>query len=186
MELAGEYYLQGVREMASGFMLKEDNTFQFFFSYGALDRHGSGRWEAKNDVLFFNSDSIPADGFVLVGSSKEDHPFINVQLEGNDPMTNAYTHVSLQEGAEGSWQNMNQRGEVQFPPQEVSRIALLFEFCPDQKTIIPVNAAHNSFTFRINPSVAEVYFQNFSLIRTPDGLIGRHPLMEGELFVDAK
>ena len=57
MELTGEYFLQGVREMASGFLLKEDNTFQFFFSYGALDRHGSGRWEAKNDVLFFNSSS---------------------------------------------------------------------------------------------------------------------------------
>ena len=186
MELAGEYYLQGVREMASGFLLKEDHTFQFFFSYGALERYGNGRWEAKNDVLFFNSESIPADGFAMVGSSKEDHPFINVQLEGNDPMTNAYTHVSLQEGAEGSWQNMSQRGEVQFPPQEVSRIALLFEFCPDRKTIIPVNAAHNFFTFRINPSVAEVYFQNFSLIRTQDGLIGRHPLMEGEQFVYAK
>jgi hypothetical protein len=186
MELAGEYYLQGVREMASGFLLKEDNTFQFFFSYGALDRHGSGHWRAANDVIFFNSDAAPAAGFMLVNSTKEEHPIINVMLEGDDPMSNAYTHVSLQEGAEGSWQNMSQQGEVQFDPQEVNSIALLFEFCPDRKIIIPVNKEHNSFTFRINPSVAEVHFHNFSLIRIPDGLIGKHPVMEGNSFVYGK
>ena len=39
---AEEYYLTGVREMASGFLVKPDNTFQFFFAYGALDRQGAG------------------------------------------------------------------------------------------------------------------------------------------------
>ena len=40
--ITGEYYLQGVIETASGFKLNDDSTFEFFFSYGALDRYGSG------------------------------------------------------------------------------------------------------------------------------------------------
>ncbi|MBS1632189.1 MAG: hypothetical protein JST10_06395 [Bacteroidetes bacterium] len=186
MELTGEYYLQDVQEMASGFLLKEDHTFQFFFSYGALDRYGSGRWEARNDMILFNSIQTPGDAFSLVNSRKEEHPFIQVMLEGNDPLTNAYTYVSLKDGKEDSWENMSQRGDIQFPLQETTRISLMVEFCSDRKIIIPVNAAHNSFTFRINPSVAEVFFSDFALLQIPEGLKGRHPLMEGNSFVYAK
>ncbi len=37
--------------MASGFLLNPDKTFQFFFSYGALDRTGTGTWTEKNGQL---------------------------------------------------------------------------------------------------------------------------------------
>ena len=30
--IAGQYYLEGVRETASGFKLNEDSSFEFFFS----------------------------------------------------------------------------------------------------------------------------------------------------------
>ncbi|MBK8301812.1 MAG: hypothetical protein IPK90_15565 [Chitinophagaceae bacterium] len=50
--LTGEYFLTGVREMASGFLIQPDNTFQFFFAYGALDRMGSGTWSVKGDSIF--------------------------------------------------------------------------------------------------------------------------------------
>jgi hypothetical protein len=45
--IPGEYYLRGVTEVGSGFLIKADSTFEFFFSYGALDRMGSGKWNAK-------------------------------------------------------------------------------------------------------------------------------------------
>ena len=43
--IAGEYYLEGVMETASGFQLSADSGFQFFYSYGALDRFGKGKWK---------------------------------------------------------------------------------------------------------------------------------------------
>ena len=49
---AGEYYLRGVMETAAGFKLNEDSTFQFFFSYGALDRQGRGKWTTEGHPLF--------------------------------------------------------------------------------------------------------------------------------------
>jgi hypothetical protein len=42
--IAGEYHLQGVMETASAILLKPDHTFEIFFSYGAMDRQGSGKW----------------------------------------------------------------------------------------------------------------------------------------------
>jgi hypothetical protein len=57
--LAGEYYLRGEPETASGFKLNEDSTFEFFFSYGALDRYGKGHWQVKDDSLVFNSGQSP-------------------------------------------------------------------------------------------------------------------------------
>ena len=41
-DMVGEYYLTGVMETASGFRLNADSSFDFFFSYGALDRSGKG------------------------------------------------------------------------------------------------------------------------------------------------
>jgi hypothetical protein len=35
---AGQYYLEGVREVGSGFHFNSNKTFDFFFSYGAIDR----------------------------------------------------------------------------------------------------------------------------------------------------
>ena len=43
----GEYYCESISEMASGFNIKPDSTFEFFFSYGALDRFGTGTWQKK-------------------------------------------------------------------------------------------------------------------------------------------
>ena len=53
--IIGEYYLKGVRETASGFKLNADSTFEFFFSYGALDRMGSGTWQKQGDQIIFSS-----------------------------------------------------------------------------------------------------------------------------------
>ena len=67
----GEYQLRGVREMASGFKLNEDSTFQFYFSYGALDRFGEGRWTMKGNSLILNSRQSPGLIFLwLVQNAK--------------------------------------------------------------------------------------------------------------------
>ena len=54
-KVAGMYYLQEVKETASGFKLEKDGTFKFFFSYGALDRYGSGNWTMQDDQVVLQS-----------------------------------------------------------------------------------------------------------------------------------
>ena len=46
--VAGEYYLNGVMETASGFRVNADSTFEFFFSQGALDRQGRHNAASKS------------------------------------------------------------------------------------------------------------------------------------------
>lgn len=180
--VAGEYYLQGMQEMASGFLLKTDNSFQFFFIYGALDRHGAGTWRQENDRVILNSGAHPANGYSLVSSAKKDHEPVMVKLEGNNSMVLRHTYVSLENGVEGSWKEMNEIGEARFPGMQPSAVSLLLELCPEKIATIPVNKDHNEFVFRIEPSILEVFFDNFFLSIEKNALSGDHPVMHGGTF----
>ena len=49
--LAGEYRLDGVMETGSGLLLREDGSFEWYFSYGALDLGARGRWVRSGEVV---------------------------------------------------------------------------------------------------------------------------------------
>ncbi|BCT91793.1 hypothetical protein LYSHEL_08170 [Lysobacter helvus] len=49
--LSGEYHLDGVMETGSGLLLRDDNTFAWFFSYGALDLFAKGKWQRAGDGI---------------------------------------------------------------------------------------------------------------------------------------
>ena len=57
--MAGEYSLTGVMETASGIQLNKDSTFQFYFSYGALDREGQGKWSVTCKQYYFKQQALP-------------------------------------------------------------------------------------------------------------------------------
>ena len=70
--IAGEYYLEGVMETASVIQLNPDFTFKFFYSYGALDRYGSGKWAIEDNIIELNSyksDVIGVKGVVLTSQT---------------------------------------------------------------------------------------------------------------------
>jgi hypothetical protein len=187
INMTGEYFLQDAREMASGFLLKADNSFQFFFSYGALDRQASGEWKQEGDKIFFNSRAWPGSDFTLVRTEAGEKNMIRIQFEQNNPMLSAYMYASLAKGAEGSWERFDQRGYVLFPLQPFESISLLFEFFPERFTEIPVSAnGQHSFIIRPEQTLAEMFLKDFSLRITEDGLHGKHPMMEGSDFTYSK
>jgi len=49
--LAGEYQLDGVMETGSGLLLRDDCSFEWYFSYGALDLGARGKWNRKDDEV---------------------------------------------------------------------------------------------------------------------------------------
>lgn len=180
--LEGEYYLQNVREMASGFLLGPENNFQFFFSYGALDRQARGTWKQTGDSIILNSGEWPGTDFTIVHSEPGTEEGILVELEQPNPMLAAYLQLSLAKGKEDSWIQFRQHGQLHLPPQEFDSLALRFEFCPERFSVLPVTKGHTSFTIRPEQTLFELYLDNFSLQLTPEGLAGRHPLLEGERF----
>jgi len=186
--IPGDYYMDGVMETASGFQINADSTFQFFYSYGALDRYGKGTWRMVNDsTIVFNSEKRPPLDFKLVKHEQRKDDFVTVEI--TDPNKNLLRYVAggikTDSGAEDIQTNSN--GIAQIKRQRVDSIALVFTICPDRYSIFPVtNKDDNYFLFQFEPWIATVFFENFTLTFKNNMLLGKHPLLEGDDFTYEK
>ena len=182
-DITGVYLLTGVMETASVFELKPDSSFEFFFSQGALDRGGKGKWTLKDGNIIFNStDKRPPKDYALVSSKSVPGNFTIIKMVDKNTMILSYSEVTLKTPSGNLQENTNSQGEIQFPKKNATGISLLFRLCPDRESIFTVNKDHNYFEFKLEPWIAEVFFQNFSLQPGDKGLNGRHPLLEGNKF----
>jgi len=112
---AGEYYLRGVTEVGSGFLLKPDSTFQFFFSYGALDRQGSGTWRIKEKEIVFNSRKRPDHDFALIDSKKTSDDFVTVRITDSNSLLLRYVYAKMEFSDTSIDEKTNNEGAIQFP-----------------------------------------------------------------------
>jgi len=186
--VAGEYYLRGVTEVGSGFLLKPDSTFQFFFSYGALDREGSGTWVLKDKWITFNSRKRPDHDFALNSSKKVDDNFITVRITDNNTLLLRYVYAKM-EFTDTIMEGMtNEQGGVQFPKKEIKSLSLIFQFCPEKISVFDLNKEHNYFEFRFEPWLAEYFFSDYHLKLEGKDLKGKHPLLDEKeyLFINSK
>lgn len=174
----GEYYLAGVMETASGFKLNPDSTFQFFFSYGALDRTGEGTWKLDNNHIIFNS-KRGSNGFSLVNSSETGNKNITVKIVDPNPLLRSNVYVLLKAGNDlADAVRTDKNGMISFPKQQFDSIMLVLEFCPEKVFVIPKPANnHNYFEFRFEKDIMEVFFNNLSLSLGNKELSGQHPLL---------
>ncbi|MEO5593160.1 MAG: hypothetical protein ABIR15_06610 [Chitinophagaceae bacterium] len=183
MEAAGVYFLKGVMETASAFELKPDSSFEFFFSQGALDRGGKGKWTIKDGKIILNStDKRPPKDYVLVSSKTVPGNFTVIQMVDKNTMILSYSDVTIKTAGGVLQKSTSSSGEVRFPKKNATEISLLFRLCPDRESVFTVNKDHNYFEFKLEPWIAEVFFQNFILQLSDKTLKGKHPLLEGNEF----
>lgn len=178
--IVGEYYLSGVMETASGIKLDADSTFQFFFSYGALDRSGSGRWSIKNNSLVLNSSkSYPGRDFKLTDSSTDNNNFITLKIE--DPNQNVLRYVHCLAVIKDSVTifDADHDGIIILPNRSVESFQLISEFSPERSSPFTVdNKKFNVFTFHFEPWTMEVFLHDFTLQLNNGNLKGTHPLLK--------
>ena len=185
-KLAGVYELHTVKETASAFKLNASGSFQFFFSYGALDRHGSGTWILNDKMILMQSRPWPGTDFELVASETSGRG-ITLKVTDPNPVFQKRIFASLKNGEQGSWKAPDAKGEMFFDVNEAETITLAFEFIPERMTFLPIpNKEHNYFEFRLAPWALEVFFKDFSLKANRYMLIGKHPLLTGEQFAYEK
>jgi len=181
--MQGEYYLRGVMETASGFKLNADSSFEFFYSYGALDRYGSGTWRSVGNTIFFDSRQRPAKDFALIKSEHVPGNHTTIRIIDNNEMLLRYVNVLFKTGQTQSESSADHKGIVEIPKQPIDSVGLLFRPCPDRYSTFPVaNKEHNYFEFRFEPWLAEVFFEKFILTIENNQLTGKHPLLRGESF----
>jgi hypothetical protein len=182
----GEYYLQGVMETGSGFKLNADSTFQFFFTYGALDRSAEGTWAAAGDSIVMNTRTKPLYDYALVNSHQTKDDGITISLPGSRDISR-YLHCIIKGGGQEQQGSFGPGETVSFKAQPVESIKLLFEFCPEKTSVFKIETNdHNYFEFRFEPWMMELFFENFKLKASPDRLTGAHPLLNGDAFVYRK
>ena len=179
--IAGEYYLQGVMETASGFKLDEDSTFQFFFSYGALDRYGEGKWSISNNKIILNSKPYPGKDFKMVSSEKKNDYFITVRIQNSNPNVYRWVHCLVTTNEGDTLFDATRDGVIQLPPTTDS-IRIVSEFCSERISSFPVDNKFNYFTFQFEPWAPEVFFNNFELQFVTDHLEGKHPLLNDKIY----
>jgi len=102
-------------ETASAFKLNKDSTFEFYFSYGALDRYGSGKWSIVNKLIVLNSKPYPGKDFKLTDSSLTKNSFITIQIKDKNPHLYRFVYC-LSKGETGdSLLNANDSGIIILP-----------------------------------------------------------------------
>jgi hypothetical protein len=183
----GEYYLTGVPETACGFKLSEDSTFQFFFSQGALDRFGEGKWKVVDDQLVLQSRKKPEHDFALVKSEKKAGNKIVVQMVEQNEMVKRYVFARITGGGKTQEAVADQDGMIEFTSQVVDTIELIFQFCPEKVSVFKFKpSADNYFEFRFEPWMVEFFFDGFKLKRDAEGMSGNNPVLPGGEFVYRK
>lgn len=182
---SGEYYLQGVMEVGSGFRFNEDKTFDFFYAYGAMDRMAKGTWEQRGDSLILNNEPKPDKDFVLVQSKRTGSKGIAIQIKDPNPMVLSHIYCRMKT-ANGILEGESDRsGRIAFEPATIQAISLIHAFWPDRFSVFEVtHPEHNYFEFTIHPKIAEVEFNNLVLRINGNSLSGPHPLIKEEGFTD--
>ncbi|MBX2922435.1 MAG: hypothetical protein KF746_09610 [Chitinophagaceae bacterium] len=186
----GVYSLYGVSEVASQLWLKEDGSFEFFFSYGAVDRTGKGRWTVNatdSGRLVLNSETRPSRDFALTASSKTKDRLVTIKI--NDPNTAVLPFVlaRLHTTTGVVEKRADSKGYITVPLQSINKIEIALELCADRFSVfVPQNSQDNFFEFGFEPWIAEVFFNNITLQKTAGGLKGYHPLLEGSEFIYEK
>ncbi len=181
--VVGEYYLRGVMETASGFKLNPDSSFEFFFSYGALDREGSGTWKQEGDKIIFNSSKMKGKDFALINSSVAENDKLTIQVKDANPSLRSHVYALLKSGEKRSEEFTDKNGGIIFEKQPMDTLTLVLEFCPE-KAFVFVNEhkQHNHFEFRFEKEIMEVFFDNLQLKLTDGGMEGQHPLLKESTY----
>jgi hypothetical protein len=172
--IAGVYNLVGIMETAAGFKLNEDSTFEFYFSYGALDRYGSGTWSRQGDRVIFNSASWSGKDFKLLQSSTGKQNHVVFELKEKNTMLLPYVFFTIFNKGKQTQLKTNSHGMAESMVQPIDSIGVQFEFTPERMSVFkPSNPNHRYFSFAFEQWVAEVFFKNYSLKISAEGLNGK-------------
>jgi hypothetical protein len=183
---AGQYYLEGVREVGSGFHFNSNKTFDFFFSYGAIDRVSTGTWEQKGDSIILNNARKPATDFLLTVSKNLAKKRVTILVYDPNPRILGYVYCSI-EMPEGTLEaKSDKNGMITFDiasVKSIKSITLVHGLWPDHPSVFEISQPdHNYFEFTIGRWIADVEFKDLALQIRGKNLSGAHPLMEGNEF----
>lgn len=177
--LVGEYYLKGVQEVGAGFKFNPDHSYAFFFSYGALDREGSGTWSLKGDVLTLITAPRPAPGFSLVAARKAAQHGVTVAILTDIAVLRSNIQVGI--SCPGNLDTeTDESGVAKFEGcTHAEKVSLTHSFFPDRAVVFTIKDPEaNYFEYKLEPSIVQTDFGQVVMQRTKNGFSGSLPILE--------
>lgn len=178
-DLSGEYQLAPLPEIAAGFQLKKDSSFEFYFIYGAIDRYGKGSWTVEGNEVVLNSSPGAHPPFVLETTEPGPAGGCLIRMADHNPflLSAIYAMENLQ--TQAGFVQANNRGELQINRMESDSVFLVSELFPEKtyRFRLPENG-HRTLVFRLAPDAFEVFLSGIRLRIEGNTLAGSIPLLK--------
>lgn len=161
--LSGEYALTAMREMASAFLFGENQSFEFYYVYGAVDRHAKGSYEIHGDTVRLKSLKIPGNDFSISLQKKVDS---KCQLKFQAPNPYLVKHIKCMAfyGERREDFETDDDGIIMIPGVLPDKIFVQHQLYPDIPTLIKdVGNENNYFELTLQQSLIEVSFKGIDL-----------------------
>ncbi len=157
--IEGEYYFRKM-EMASGFNFSKDGKFQFFYSYGAVDRSATGSFTVSGDSLLLKSNKEPGKDFTITSQSKKGSGYSITFDHQNRYLIKNIVCIFVVDGNQQQAYS-DENGEVNIQLANCDTIYALHTLFPDVPTLVKdKNNINNSFVLGLNPSLEQVSFKD--------------------------
>ncbi|MBK8552196.1 MAG: hypothetical protein IPL53_14505 [Ignavibacteria bacterium] len=159
-DVAGEYSLKGIPEMAAGFRFNEDSTFQFYYIYGAADRSAHGKYTLIDGRIILKSSKSAGNDFTLSKELKSGNGFTVSIADSNKLLIKDIVCFFIS-GTDTFLVQTNAEGIANAEIKECDKILIIHSFYPDIPTVINVKDEENNyFELTLNQSLAEVAFDD--------------------------
>lgn len=152
------YQLYGVMEMASAFKFNPDHTFQFYLSYGAMDRQAAGTYKLEGNNIILISDKTAGQDFHIIKESRSKKP----QIKVNAPQVWFASNVVCRfiKGDQEEYVQTDDSGVAESTYSDCDVIMVLHGLYPDEWTVIKSKENENQFfEIGLNPSLEKVSFK---------------------------
>ena len=176
----GDYYLTGVMETGCGIKLNPDNTFEFFYSYGALDRHGYGSWKKLSDTeIELNTNYENLAPFTIILEEKRVHSGTLIYIPNYNKILLNNTKIELITSDKSLENIADANGFFKFETEKTNKIIVTCLFYFDNfARLIPTDPENNYFELAPNHNLPLVHFNRSKFKVEENALVGKLHLLD--------
>ncbi|MEO6547240.1 MAG: hypothetical protein ABIN94_04550 [Ferruginibacter sp.] len=156
--IQGEYHFSR-QEMVAGFNFLPAGKFEFYYSYGAVDRTATGTFTVKGDAIKLKSDKASGKDFTILSESVSGKGYTVKFEDPNNYLVNSILCIFLVNGKSQSAYS-DDNGDVHIDVPDCDSIFVLHPLFPDIVTRIKDSKNRNNFfKLSLNPSLGQVSFK---------------------------
>lgn len=167
----GIYSLTGMREMAGGFKFETNGQFEFFYSYGAVDRMADGSFTIEGNKIVLKSSKEPGKDFTVTKQSIDATKGFTIKITAPNEYLAAYVKCIVVNGEEKIEFNSDNKGWIKINAAKADKIYLQHQLYPDIVTLVKDSLNNNThFEVLLNQSLEKVSFKGIDLTINGDTL----------------